>query len=326
MLSIRSATAVAAMAVVATAVGLAVADGRYVLDVVNRIMPRGPAVIYSPAHSGWRNITRQKVALFLHELTTWEAAGNQFPEFTSLTPAHYFPEVDLESHGKPQKRTWGFLWLRLYGQQTQLAQSFPHLIKLYDSLPVEVYSLGISKLDPGRGDVTHFGEFRGTWRQLLTLEAPALPEAIHLGLYPYGPGSCDSIWTRPEEFQEKCRSIMSKPLIHRYETGKDILFDDTVWHFIHNNASSRRVALWVDVVRTDLNLIQRSVLRIFMILATYLNDEVTDTVRLVNSVQYQHEQHLAPKATSTQIRDDSPAGPTESYDPTNLIDVDVGFS
>mmetsp|Transcript_8089 Transcript_8089/g.14173 ORF Transcript_8089/g.14173 Transcript_8089/m.14173 type:complete len:128 (-) Transcript_8089:71-454(-) len=126
---------------------------------------------------------------------------------------------------------------------------------------------------------------------------------------------------------------MDPPLVHEYHTANDILFDDSIWHFIDNDATEgRRVAIWVDVVRTDLSLWQRVFLRIFMFLATYLNDEVTETVKLVNQLDY--------KTVGTLKRDqvfdggdeerppllnDAPKGPIESYDRNNVIDVNEGF-
>lgn len=321
------------IALLSIAIHLAISDGRYILDPLNRfIFPLSQSVVVTgEEHVAWRNITRNAVDLIRAELQAWEqSASNSFPEFTSLTPIQYFPEVDAETHGKDQKRAWGFLWLRLYGIDTKLSSEFPQLMSLYDSLNVEIYSVGISVLQPGRGDVSHLGEFRGTWRQLLTIEEPT-HGAIRLGLYPYASGKgrdfsrlCDSIWTSQEIFQEQCQPNMDPPLVHEYRTGKDILFDDSIWHFIDNDATEgRRVAIWADVVRTDLNLWQRIFLRIFMFLATNLNDEVTDIVKLVDQFDYTKKEGVDDGRTLSL--DDAPKGPIESYDRNNIIDVDVGF-
>jgi len=168
-------SAAISIALLSIAIHLAISDGRHVLDPLNRfIFPRGRSVVVTgKEHTAWRNKTRQAVDSIRAELQSWEeSSSNSFPEFTSLTPIQYFPEADVETYGKDQKRSWGFLWLRLYGVDTKLAAEFPQLMSLYDSLDVEIYSVGISMLQPGRGDVTHFGEFRGTWRQLLTIEEP----------------------------------------------------------------------------------------------------------------------------------------------------------
>lgn len=301
---------------------VATLDGRHVLDFLNRrVFPRGPAIVTDPAHSRWRRRTREAVPEIKSELRSWEVGGGGkcFPEFTSLTPKQYFPEADAADYGKAQRRTWGFLWLRLYGQDTKLASEFPDLVGLYDALPVEVFSLGISSLEPGRGDVTHFGEFRGTWRQLLTIETGrsdgSADDGVYLGLYPYGPDQCDSIWLQPDRFLSECigRGRMNPPRIHRYVEGEDILFDDSVWHFIDNESSNRRVAIWVDVVRTDLTIWQRIILRLFMFLASHANDEVSDTVRIVNSIDYQEQCRNGRPGQASVPLDSAPKGPIEQY-------------
>lgn len=160
--------AAALAAAIATILGFAISDGRYVLHAVNRLMPVGPLVVNG--HVSWRRRCRAAAPALLREVMAWEASGNSFPEFTSLTPKHYFPEAAVDSYGRAQKRPWGFLWLRLYGKDSKLATAFPELVGLYDGLPVEVYSLGISLLEPGRGDVTHFGRVR-------PLVLPRLPQS-----------------------------------------------------------------------------------------------------------------------------------------------------
>jgi len=334
----------------------AIQDGRYILDVLNRnVFPKGPSIISNRA-APWRATTRHHTLDFRKELDKWERGNTSnendqhhcFPEFGSLTPEQYFPEAHGTNweghHDGDQKRQWGFLWLRLYGLDTKLAKEFPTIMSVYDSLPVEIYSIGISMLDPGRGDFTHYGEFRGTWRQLLTLEAadPDTGDAgAYLGIYPHALfGICDSIWTSPQDFQNIClkQNLMRPPLIHRYQTGEDILWDDSVWHFIDNDTLQRRVALWIDVIRTDLNLVQRIVLRIFMFLATYANDEVYDTVAKVNSFDYESLCSARAKSSSSgagvgiehattghdslrtegsiveELLDSAPKGPQEDYE------------
>lgn len=108
----------------------------------------------------------------------------------------------------------------------------------------------------------------------------------------------------------------------RYVAGQDILFDDSVWHFVDNQASTKRIAIWADVVRTDLTFLQRVVLRVTMALGTYLNSEVSDTVDIVDSINYNEMQSL--DGQGGDELDNSPRGPTEMYDKTNLI-PDIGF-
>lgn len=298
---------------------VATLDARYLLDTINRfVMPKGPVVVMDPIHVPWRNTTRQSASKFQEELLAWQGRGNCFPDLTALTDQKYFLEVDPQTMGKAQKRTWGFLWLRFYGHDTRLAKEFPEIMAVYNSLPVNIYSIGISALEPGRGDTTHFGEYRGTWRQLLTIETNA-DERTLLGLYPHGDGQCDSIWTHPDTFEAECRGSMAAPLVHRYVSGKDILFDDSVWHFVDNKSQKRRVALWIDVARTDLGWLQGGLNWIIMLLATHANPEVTDTISLVNAINY------AALCDKKDPIDDAPLGPLEAYDATKLIDVDAGF-
>lgn len=315
--------------VLSVLIGFALSDGRYLLDFLNRfVFPQGPLLVQDAEHLAWRQTTRAHAARLAEELLEWEAKGNGFPEFTSLTPQHYFPEADQETYGLAQERAWGFLWLRLYGLDTKLVEEFPRLVELYDSLPVEIISIGISKLDPGRGDVTHFGEFRGTWRQLLTIESPSPINSVRLGLYPYGSTAlCDSIWTPPDVFQTGCQPTMEAPWVHTYETGKDILFDDSVWHFIDNDSTEgRRVAIWIDVVRTDIGLVQKLVLRAFLFAAKYLNPEATEIVDIVNGINYQEQKPSGSSEQETQkLLDDAPQGPLESYDKLKTVDNDAGF-
>jgi len=119
---------------------------------------------------------------------------------------------------------------------------------------------------------------------------------------------------------------MKLPLVHEYRAGKDVLFDDTVWHFIDNDSTKgRRVAVWVDVVRTDLNLWQRLVMRVVIFLSRYLNDEVTDTVRLVDALDYKKAGGRGGELEEPPTLNNAPRGPIEDYDRTNVIDMDAGF-
>ena len=73
------------------------------------------------------------------------------------------------SYGKPQVRSWRTLYARNMGRDTKLAKYFKETLNILDSFPVEITTVGYSWLSPMRGDRTHFGEFRGTWRDLLTI-------------------------------------------------------------------------------------------------------------------------------------------------------------
>ena len=60
---------------------------------MNKLMPKGPLLVSDARHIEWRRHTREAAPALLDEFYRWEGKGFKSPEFTSLTPAHYFPEA-----------------------------------------------------------------------------------------------------------------------------------------------------------------------------------------------------------------------------------------
>jgi aspartate beta-hydroxylase len=120
--------------------------------------------------------------------------------------------------------------LKVYGQDIPSNQAHcPLLTQLLTRCP-DVLSATLSFLAPHKHIPRHTGPFRGILRYQLNLEAPlgvdGRPSAV--------------LWLAGDE--------------HRLGNGEHLLWDDTYPHEVWNRSEHTRVALLLDVRRTDMPL------------------------------------------------------------------------
>jgi beta-hydroxylase len=121
---------------------------------------------------------------------------------------------------------WRRMYIKWYSDiDPEARRRCPITSALVESCP-EVQLAMFSILEPGSEIPPHFGPYKGCLRYHLGLDVPGEPGcSIQVG---------DS-------------DVCNPPYI--WEDGRDVLFDDTFRHHVRNRTASRRVILFMDVLR-----------------------------------------------------------------------------
>ena len=114
---------------------------------------------------------------------------------------------------------WENIILRVYNKDTVLIKYFPETYKLIkDNCSFAMFSI----LPPGKHLLPHYGPYNGILR-------------YHLGLIiPKDKNNC---------------FIMCNNNKYIWSEGKDMLFDDTIEHYVKNDTDETRVILFLDIPR-----------------------------------------------------------------------------
>ena len=112
----------------------------------------------------------------------------------------------------------------------------------------------ISILPPGKKIPVHVGPYKGVLR-------------YHLGL------------KIPKDINN-CFIVVNKKK-YCWEEGKDVLFDDTLEHYVENNTNETRVILFLDIKLNFNNILLNSI-NSFISTFGQFNDTVVDIVNNVN--------------------------------------------
>jgi aspartyl/asparaginyl beta-hydroxylase (cupin superfamily) len=160
-------------------------------------------------------ITEQQ-AIVKEDLEIVLAARSSIPKY------HELDFLQLSISGKIDKeKEWKVLMLYAMGERPAANRSLcPRTCQLLDNIPGLVQAF-FSILDAGKSIPLHAGPYRGFLRYHLALEVPTTnPPSLHIEGQQY-------VW----------------------QEGEAILFDDTFYHEVVNEADEDRVILVVDVLR-----------------------------------------------------------------------------
>jgi hypothetical protein len=122
------------------------------------------------------------------------------------------------------KHTWRFQFLKQNGELYEILNDYPTLKNaLEDKL---IFNAGISILDPKIEIPQHIGYFKGLLRYQICIETDD---------------------NDPDKPYIVCGG-------HKYtwKTGEGVLFDDMFNHYVVNNSESRRIVLYLDIIRQNL--------------------------------------------------------------------------
>ena len=122
------------------------------------------------------------------------------------------------------KNTWRFQFLKQSGNLYDLLDNYPILKNaLEDKL---IFNAGISILDPKISIPQHIGYFKGFLRYQICIETN------------------DNDPNKPY--------IVCGEQKYTWKTGDGVIFDDMFNHYVVNNSDSRRIVLYLDVIRLNL--------------------------------------------------------------------------
>lgn len=130
---------------------------------------------------------------------------------------------------------WRRMYIKWYSDIDPEARKLcPITTSLVESCP-EVQLAMFSILDPGSEITPHYGPYKGCLRYHLALEVPKDPGCfIKVGK----DGASNT---------------------YEWKNGRDVLFDDTYLHYVKNDTPSRRIILFLDVLRPQTTRICRGV-------------------------------------------------------------------
>jgi len=206
-------------------------------------------------------------------------------EFNDYRRKHDIPLYkDIHKESAANTDGWKALFLRVFGNDTDLMKAFPKTKALLEKCPcVTAY---FSLLEPGTHIKPHVGMYKGVFRYHLSLIAPRK-------------------W-------ENCFIIVDGKKLHWKEPGNDLLFDDMYLHEVYNNTNEPRVVLFLDIRRNFGNAWLNILNRIFLKFIA-CNDALVETVdkanRISNPEKYKEKERKEQEARDDE--DNPEEGPKE---------------
>ncbi len=150
---------------------------------------------------------------------------------------------------------WPIIYLRVYNKNTNNIKYLPKTYDLLNKIP-NCISAMISILPPGKKIPIHSGSYKGVLRYHLGLKIP--------------------------KDRDNC-FIMVNNKKYSWKEGEDVLFDDTLEHYVENNTNETRVILLLDIKRNFNNILLNSI-NSFITTFGQFNNTVTDIVNNVNII------------------------------------------
>jgi aspartyl/asparaginyl beta-hydroxylase (cupin superfamily) len=149
---------------------------------------------------------------------------------------------------------WDVLFLRVYNKDTLKIKYFPKTYNLISKIPGCSLAM-FSVLHPRKIIPPHTGPFKGVLRYHLALITP--------------------------KKSNKCKIRVNK-IEYYWQTGKDIIFDDTFIHSVENNTDETRVVLFLDIQRDFRNIFLNIINNVVLYFCKF-NDSVSNIVDNTNN-------------------------------------------
>jgi len=130
---------------------------------------------------------------------------------------------------------WNTLYLRAYGNDTDVCEKFPETMKLINKIPCTLANFSV--LQPGAKIEKHVGLYKGILR-------------YHLGL------------VIPKDYKNCFININDEKYF--WKEGKNLIFDDVVDHSVENNTNEERIILFLDIKRDFKNIYYNAINNLFL--------------------------------------------------------------
>lgn len=180
----------------------------------------------------------------------WKTIRDELNEYCKT---HEIPAYkDIDKGLSADADGWKALFLRMFGNDTDIMSKFPKTKALIDSCPCT--TAYFSMLEPGTHIPPHVGIYNGVLR-------------YHLGL------------KVPKDWKN-CFIVVNNKKLHWHE-GQDIMFDDSYLHHVENNTNERRIVLFLDIKR-DFGSVIINAINTIMLKFIKCNDVLTTTVDKAN--------------------------------------------
>jgi len=178
------------------------------------------------------------------------------------------------------KQGWKAHVLRIYGQDTEIMNSFPLLRELINSNKFTISFAMFSIFESGTQLPPHYGIFGGVYRYQLALKVPpADKNNLYLKMFA---GDCGGVL---EAIPRATGRFQNEDVVFHWNEGEDFFFDDTCQHEARNLSNGTRVILFLDVARWDLkHWYQDWFNKIFLSWISAHISKVTDAVKVQNEI------------------------------------------
>jgi len=208
-------------------------DGYYILYLLNYLWEDNDLTVFHNTDKDWCKNLRENYKEIRKEFIDYQKSFN-IPIYGEITK-----EQDFLSNN--QKSKWRAVILKIYGNETKLSEYFPITSEIIRKVP-KCHLCMFSILEPNKKIQPHYGANKAILR-------------YHLGLIV------------PEK-KESC-TINVNNITKFWEEGKDIFFDDTYLHSVHNNTEEQRVVLFLDVQKDFNNYIKNLFCNIIFIIGKF---------------------------------------------------------
>jgi aspartyl/asparaginyl beta-hydroxylase (cupin superfamily) len=184
--------------------------------------------------------------------SNYKTIRSEYMNYTKYKSLKRFKEIDVnQTDFDITDIPWNVLFLRIYNRDTDKIKWFPKTYKLISQIPNCTLAM-FSVLPPGKKIPLHVGPFKGILRYHLCLVSGGDRCFINVNGYNYS-----------------------------WKSGQDVIFDDTLEHFVENNSKRTRVILFIDIRKSFQNPVLEMINRIFLVFAQY-NKTVYDIVYNTN--------------------------------------------
>lgn len=220
-------------------------DGNYILSLFSNIWKSSNSQLFYDTDKEWCKELRDN-----HEKITEEFINYQKTHNIPILGKISEQEMIFSNNEKPK---WKVAVLKMYGEETNLSEHFPFTLSIIKKIP-KCHLCMFSVVDPQKKIPLHQG-----------INACVL--RYHLGLI------------IPKQ-KELCTLTLENEKVF-WEKGKDIMFDDTFVHMVHNNTDEERVVLFLDIQKEFKNPIFNLLNDILFYIAKK-NSTVLDIYKKIN--------------------------------------------
>lgn len=150
----------------------------------------------------------------------YDVIMNEYLNYNNTNKLKRFKDIDkVQTKYDISDIPWEVLFLRVYNKDTDKIKYFPKTFELISNIPGCSLAM-FSILHPGKIIPPHNGPYKGVLRYHLALTAP--------------------------KDINKCYIVVNDKKYH-WETGKDVMFDDTFLHHVKNESDETRIVLFLDI-------------------------------------------------------------------------------
>jgi beta-hydroxylase len=224
-------------------------NGYFLLYLVNLILyPFSSGTEFLPTNKKWCKELRENYTVIRDE----------YINYTKQNNLKRFAEIDPnQKHTDSSNVPWKILMLKTYNKETNKIKYFPKTYNLIKNIPDCTLAM-FSVLPPGKKLAPHYGPSKLVTRYHLSLIVPDAPKNESNGCF-----------------------IKVNNKNHYWQTGKDVMFDNTYLHSAENNTEQTRVVLFLDIKRKYNNVILDSMNNMILNYAQY-NPTVNNIVENTN--------------------------------------------